>query len=432
MPKQKSSLPKSCLNAVRQSNRAQIALTVHRHGPISRIQLAKLIGLSVTSVCTFVEELLEEGILIETGTVTGSRGRPMVMLDVNPEGRPTIGVSIAPDFVDVVVANPVGTILTHRRVLTDADETPDTTIDGIASTACRAMESIGKDIKSARGVGVVVCGLVDTLLGTIDTLPTRPGWESYPICRSLEDLLGLPVYVENDVRAGALASQWFEEQERDGGALYVSISTGIGSAYADRREVLRGASSAAGELGHMTMDVEGPLCGCGNRGCLEALASDKAFICSLWPEHARDFDKMSTSDRAERVMTGLQLAMQGDHRANETLTRVVKYLGAGIANAIAILNPHTVFVGGTIIDAVPNYVIDLVRKETLKRVLPKARNVEIRASSNYEAFLIRGAIGLVLWQPYMVLHERALDIGALARVDRKLNGLRRGQTGVTE
>lgn len=392
----------------RRSSLAQITLEVHRNGAISRAELAKNVGFSLTHICRIVDDLLLQGELVETSTVTGTRGRPKVMLEINPDGAPMAGVRLGPDEAEIAVADSSGRIVGRNSVPYDCDsEPPDEMIGSIARGIHRCAKTAGKDPNALRGVGVAVAGLADPMLGVLDGLTNRRGWEGVPVARMLEQEMGVPVHVDNDVRAGALGDQWLANDASPGGALYIIISDGIGAAVVQNREVLRGAHDTAGLLGHTTIDPNGPLCGCGKRGCLEALTADVAFIKSIWPDLTKTTSQMSVSERTSLVKRGVGLAVQGHTIASAALVAVTTYLGIGIANAVCMYDPCTVLISGTLVDISPDLVADMIRREAVKNIWPRTKGVEIRPFMHWQEFMVKGAIALVQWERYRTLQDNA-------------------------
>ncbi len=405
------------LTLLKRANRAQIALAVRRHGAISRVQLARSTGLSVTCVCGLVDDLITDGVLVETGTALGPRGGPSVLLQINPDGPPLAGVFLAPEEFCVIIANPLGeTLVRQDYPYESSDESPQSVVRRIANGIIHCMASTGKRLDDLRGIGVAVAGMVDPVRGVVVTMANRRGWDDVPLGDWLHEALAVPAYLEHSVRAGALASQWFTEESRDGGALYVMVSNGIGAAVVHNFEIIRGIHSSAGELGHITVVPDGPQCGCGKHGCLERVASDLAFIQSIWPGCAQHEDDMPTVERETRVRDGIAMAQRGEARAITALNSIARYLGLGIANAITLLDPQTVFIGGTLIDAAPEFVIDLIRQEAVRQLPVRVRGVEITPFLDHQAFMLRGSIGLVLWQPYRQLREDTMTARSVSKL----------------
>ncbi len=260
-------------------------------------------------------------------------------------------------------------------------------------------------MSSVMGIGVSATGDVDQMLGVIEEVSNRAGWRQIPIVRILEDAFGLPVYLDNDVRATALTMQLLTPERRVGGVLYVAVGGGIGTAFVRDQEIMHGDHDAACRIGHTVVDVDGPVCECGNRGCLETVASEMAFIGGIWPGSRKPRAEMLPAERADLVRRGVMMARDGDPTGSESLARVMRYLGVGLANAINTLDPKSILIGGTMFDVAPDLMIDLVRRQTLLHTVTRARGVEISVVPQLEDMLRLGSAGLALAHPYRVLHE---------------------------
>lgn len=399
------------LHLLRQNSRAKITLALRRCGPLSRAQLAESLGMSVACVGKVVNELLHDRELMEVGNSVGKRGRPKSYYNINPKGSLAAGVLLSAGAVQIVIAQRNSEIVSRETILYKTmDGDPIQMIEAIANTIQGCVKDTGERPQTLEGVGVSVAGMVDPLLGVIEGLTNRRGWEDVPVARILEDRLGVPVFADNNARAAALYDQWFGSSADEGGAVYLYIGEGIGGAYIDDRRLLRGAHNSAGFFGHMTIEPDGPVCACGNRGCLETLASDIAYIHTVWPDRAQMASDLTFSERSEMVREGIEKARLGDLRAASALVAVTRYIGIAVANIIAALDPRVVHIYGTMTDIAQNNVVDLIRGEAMQRIWPDARGVEIKALTNYEEFLLRGAIGLVLSRPYGVLREAVHEV----------------------
>lgn len=396
----------------KRKNPADIILSILRRGAVSRTDLAAITGFSLTHIGRIVDRLLAEGKLIETETVAGSRGRPMTLLDINPDCALVAGFRLGPEVAEIAAANSKGEIQARKTVFYDhKNDSPEAMVDAIVSGIQRCCKTVGKDVRTLKGVGVSVAGLADPLLGVIDGLTNRKGWEGLPIAEHIERMLGVPVCVDNDVRAGALASQWLDNDAGEGGALYVYVSEGIGAVFVhDDGNLLRGVHDAACLLGHITVDPNGPLCGCGKHGCLEALACDVAFIRNVWPDKPISTSEMTVSERVKLVKHGVEMAKRGNARAAKALATVTRYLGIGIANAVCMFDPRTVSIFGTLVDIDSNMIIDMIRREALQHIWPRAKGVEIKPLLYWQEFLLRGSLGMVLLQPHGAQQDESTGV----------------------
>ncbi len=401
---------------LRRNNEAQVLLAIRKHAPISRAQIAKATKLSLACVCGIVDDLIADGTLIETGTFIGPRGRPMELLEFNPNGRAIAGAWLTHDSMHVVVANPKAEILATRVTNVSGLDFASDGLDILANEIQKCSEDANKELESLEGVGLSIADKVDRLLGIIDSASEISGWSGVPIVRLLSERLKLPVYADNDVRAAAYASQLLEG-DISGSSLYVTISRGLGCALLYNYEIISGSHGVAGEINHITIDRNGPKCICGNKGCLNTLASDINFICDLWDDLTQENAKnLPLNERRSLIEKGIRMAISGDPKARYALESFTHNLALGIANIINLFDPQSVSVAGTIIEVAPDVVMDMLRAEILKRVSPPARGIEIKAINDWLGFLLKGSVGLVLGQQFRVLHKDNLEAKIVSKL----------------
>ena len=395
------------LQVLKHNNRAQLVITVRKHGKISRVQLTKATGLSPACVSNLIDELVADEVLIESGTAQGSRGGPSILLEINPNGSPVGGVVIGSEGVIVAIGDQKAQILARRLIPhVMSDDVIDSTVEKIASALSECAEEAGRPLASLAGIGVTVSGLVNTVLGVIHSLTARKGWEDFPIVHALSRKLNVPVFADNDARAVATSSQWLDRESYDGGVLYVFVADGIGAAFVRNQQVLRGAHDAACLVGHITMDPEGPLCQCGKHGCLASLATDKEFIRAIWPDLETGSQDVGGRQRTELVRRGVAMAIAGDATAQRALDSMLTLLGSAIGNMICMLDPANVFVGGTMIDTAPELVMGRLRRVVKENTWSETHGVVLRSVPQMEEYILRGAMGLALAHPYRMLQAR--------------------------
>jgi predicted NBD/HSP70 family sugar kinase len=393
--------------ALKQDSRAKIVLCLRSRGPLPKSEISRATGLGLTCVCDTCKELLSEGVLVEAGTVTAARGRPTVLLTINPNGAPVAGVRIAPECIEIAVATPTLEVLARRIISHDSipHDDVEAAVAAIAAGIKRCAEAADSDVRLLAGVGVSVHGLVDPVLGVIEEKTNVTGWEDVPIARLLEERLGIPVVADNCVRAAAIAHQWFGADAREGSTLYMAIAEGCGAALVHDREMVRGLHHSGNQVGHMVIDPAGPVCTCGKRGCLEAFASSLGFVRALWPEISRKATEMAPQECDGLVRRGFDLLRSGDPRAKKAYDSVVEHLGVGLSNAIALFGPQTVIIAGVFVDLSPSKFIDDVRRAVLQHLTDRQKGIEIRAVTNISEFLLRGSVGLVMCHPFRALRE---------------------------
>jgi glucokinase len=212
-----------------------------------------------------------------------------------------------------------------------------------------AQAGMGKEQVAALGVGSP--GPLDIGAGVVVSPPNLPGWERVPLRQRLQDALGIPTFLENDANAAALGEYRFGAGQGCQHMVYVTASTGIGGGLILNGALYHGASDLAGEIGHMTILAGGPLCGCGNRGCLEALASGTAIARRARESVARGVPTRIADlaeGQPERISARLvaQAAAEGDAEAQAILAEAMNYLGIGMANLANLFNPQRIVIGG--------------------------------------------------------------------------------------
>lgn len=366
---------------------------------VSRRQIAEHTGLSRARVCEVVDGLIAEGELIETGSVSVGRGRPTALLEVNPNSVSAGGVWLAEDSIEVGVAGADGEILARQSLPYSGDPVKD--IDAIADALKACGEESARSVESLSGLGVVVAGLMNRSLGVICYTTHDTGFEGVPIVKLLEEKTGIEVYADTDIRAAALTDHWNRSYgER---ALYLSFCDGVGAAFVSERELFGKAHGEAPGLGHITIDRNGPVCECGKQGCLQVYTSNNTFVRDVWPDV--DAQQLSSRQRLEMVKKGVDLAAHGHYGAAASMSRIADYIGLGISIAVNMLDPQTVYVGGTLIDYASDAMMDTIRREAMQRITHVFRGVEIKPLMRLQEFELKGAVGLVLLSRFTSLSQ---------------------------
>jgi glucokinase len=247
------------------------------------------------------------------------------------------------------------------RVLAD-DMRASLTAEGLDAVLDRIVESLDASLAKAgveRGrlasVGIASPGAVDVVQGIVPNAPQLPGWQDVPLARLLEERLGLPTRLENDATAAALGEHRFGAGRGSRFMLYITVSTGVGGGIIIDGELYRGKSGAAGELGHVIIDMNGPPCGCGARGCLEALASGTA-IARKGEQLAESGDSpvLARLRREEGRVTAEMMeraAKMGDAASREVFREAGHYFGVALAGFVNVFDPEVIVIGGGVAKA---------------------------------------------------------------------------------
>ncbi|MFF4040000.1 ROK family protein [Streptomyces sp. NPDC001816] len=316
---------------------SQVFTTVLSHGPLTRLEAGRRAGLSPAAVTKAVRPLLEAGYLVE-GADEEARpalGRPAGLVRVNGERALFIGVKVTGDELIAVLTDLCCRIRLARRVALPGRATRKV----LASIADLVQELLGHAAESGapvRGLGIAVSGDVDRAEGVVRYSPFL-AWRDVPLAELAGMTSGLPVTVDNDVRALTVAEQWFGAGAGLSDFAVVTVGAGIGCGLVVHGQVVAGAHGVAGEIGHIVIDPAGAPCHCGNRGCVEAIAGDAAVVARI-----REVTGRQVTDSAEAVA----LAHQGFPGAREVYARAGEAIGRGIATVANLLGPERVIISG--------------------------------------------------------------------------------------
>jgi glucokinase len=265
--------------------------------------------------------------------------------------KPVLAVDLGGTKIIAAVVLPDSKIMSRNYCLTMADEGPEIVIDRILLAVNKATAQAKIKVSEMVGIVIAAAGILDTKRGIITTSPNLPHWHNVPLRDVFADRLGIVTYVMNDANAAALGEHRFGAGRGFDNIVYLTVSTGIGGGIIIDGELYSGADGCAGEVGHMTVEADGPRCHCGNFGCLEALASGwavakaaierinnggKSYIVEL-------VDGKIDSITAETVAAA---ARRGDQIAVDLVAEAAKYLGIGLANLVNIFNPELIVIGG--------------------------------------------------------------------------------------
>jgi predicted NBD/HSP70 family sugar kinase len=372
------------LNTIRDINRQIVLNYVREREPISRAEIARETDLQRSTISAIVEDLTREGLIEEVGEGESTGGRRPTLLKLRAAGPIALGVSITPTCTTIATSDLAGRVIDQKEFLTDPDQTLNQVINTVREFNLRYQGSI-------EGVGVSLPGLVDPSTGNALYIPFFP-WRDLPVSDLISKAVGLPVVIDNDANAVALAELWFGRPEVNDARdfILVLVAEGVGTGIIFDGQVYRGQRGAAGEFGHMVIGAHAPVpCSCGSDDCWEAFSSERAAI-------GRYLKLSRSSNKTQITFEELvDRALAGEENARAALVETARYLGVGISNLIIGFSPEAVVVGGEIARAWD--LIESALTETIdhcvRRGLPSAR---ILTSSLGERPTLRGALSLVL------------------------------------
>lgn len=333
-----------------QTSRELVVDLVRSSGPISRVELAEASGLTQASISTIVRRLLDEGLVRETGRAASTGGKPRTMIEVNPRAVYGMGVQIGSDSLTFVVTDLRGGVVGRLQIDAGAAASDDVTaaavriVDGFHDV----VGSLG--LASGAVAGLAVVGPRATLAHGVRTGPRSSESALHAGLHAAVALrLGLPVVVDNDAAAAALGEFWSRQVPRTETFACVYLGTGVGAGVVLDGALHRGTSSGAGELGHVSIDLDGEPCYCGNRGCLELAASPAAVVARAHRD-ASAFDDLGLTYAPGGVARDFDLlaraAVAGHAAADALVTRAAGQLAAGVVTLANLLDLDRVVLSG--------------------------------------------------------------------------------------
>lgn len=351
---------------MRHINQARTLELLRRHKTLSRAEIARRLGLTRSTLSELTTALLEGGLVAEDGgPVVHSRGgRPGSGLRLNPAGATFLGAELGNDHITVVALSLDARELVRLREPIESNPDVDAVVTRLAGLAQRAICEAGDAAAAVQGLGVSVPGMLDQD-GMVFWLP-QLGWRNVDLKGMLEKALGIPVCLDNDANAAALAELYFGEAADGADLLYLMLDIGIGGGLIADRSLYRGAGGRAGEIGHIRLDPSGPRCWCGGVGCFEAVAGKAALL-------RYDHDAGGTASSVDEV---LEHAAAHDAAARAAVGRWMYWLGRGVASAVYLLDARRVILGGFLAVQVPALAEDLAEVLREEKV-PKADEMQL-------------------------------------------------------
>jgi glucokinase len=283
------------------------------------------------------------------------------------------------------------------KVSTKSQRGVEAVVERIDRCVRDAVDEADLTLKQVAGVGIGAPGAVDFEAGTVIFAPNLEGWKDVPLKKELEKHLGLPVFVENDANISVLGVHVAELKSKPRSVVGIFVGTGIGGGLIVNGELYSGFNHTAGEIGHMVIDVNGPKCGCGNKGCFEAVASRTAIFQRI-KAGVKDGEKTLLTemlgDSLEDMRSGdLRKAIRrGDKFVAKVIEQTAENIGIGVANLVNILGPEVVVLGGGVVEALADEMTSVIIKTAKDHAMPGTiKGVDIIASKLGDNAGITGA-----------------------------------------
>lgn len=367
---------------------------IRRRGPISRNEIAKLTNLTHPTVTSITGKMIKAGLVSDYKIGESSGGRRPLLL------------KMCKDFIDIIVVHIRSDNLIGYLVNSDCIIKHECTKSIKKLSHEEVLELLFKVIKDCQqaakrtisAIAVIVRGPVNLREGVWAFSPNI-GWRNMPLKKIVEEATGIVTFVENDANAMAIGEYYYGQVKDVDSVIFLKVGHGIGAGIVIDGKLYSGADNCAGEIGHTTLDLQGPICSCGSYGCLEAMASETALIRML----AKAIKAGETSSVVELVGGDLEsltaqeiylAAKAGDELAVRILKQGARYLGIGLANVIKIYNPQEIILGGGIVEA-ESIIADVLAQTVQERLLETYSARKIHFSRNSMA-ATQGAVDIML------------------------------------
>jgi glucokinase-like ROK family protein len=387
---------------VRETNLSLVVRLIHNQSPLSRAQLAGITGLNKSTVSSLVDELIELGLVHETGSNTGGTGRPATLLEINPQAGCIIGVELGVDFVSVAVTDILGNILWRRREDANPSDDQEKMINQTLQIVKDALTSGKRKGYKFLGLGLSTPGTVDVNKGLLIFAPNLH-WHNVPFVKIFSEHTKLKVFVENDANAAAIAEHLFGTARQNQDFLFVFAGVGIGGGLFLNGKLYRGRNGYAGEIGHSPIMAEPSqnVCHCGNRGCWETHANQYSIIqrvqARLEVKRTSIVPKLMAEQNAPISIPLIkQAADAGDKESIDSFTEAGRAMGQGFAGLINIFNPEKIILGGPLSIA-GEYLLPAIKETVDRHAFPEInKQVEIVLSPFGPDASLIGAIAIVV------------------------------------
>lgn len=365
-------------------NRVAILNAIRSHGAIARTDIAELTGLSPAAVTGLTAELIEDGLVIAKQEGASRGGRRPILLALDSQGAYVVGIKLAEEHATLALTDLNAEIVTKRAVVL-ADRTPQAVSHLLAASVEELLAAAHISRNRLLGVGVGLAGVIDSQAGLCRISPHN-GWREVPFAQLLEDELGCIVSLDNNVNTLTRVEQLYGLGQHVRDFLVITIGRGVGMGIVANGQVYRGARGGGGEFGHMVIDPDGFVCGCGNRGCLETFVAEPWL---LYRARLRGLEVSTPEDLMEA-------APAGNSVARDVLAEGGRVLGCAIASVVNLLNPALILISGEGVRA-GDFLLAPMREAAQRHMFGQlAEDVVIRVEPLSDDTWARGAASLVL------------------------------------
>lgn len=418
----------SDLHDMREANIALVLRLIRQHGPLARVAIARRTGLSRTTVSSIVDGLLSEEIVREGETLNAapSGGRRPILVHFNESAGIILGADMGRTHFTIIATDLDARILARRSGPWDTNLGPDVCLPRLTAEIRSLISERRLDWERVVGVGIGIPGPVDATLHTLVAPPRMAGWDGVDVEGIIRAALNIPVILNNDTNVGALAESRYGAAAGESDFAYVKVGTGIGCGLVINGEIYRGSSGVAGEIGHFTVDSAGPLCDCGNRGCLEAMAGAPHLVRNALAAGYAPGDGAASGlhpneiDNEIDVAEVVQAALHGDRACQSAIRGAGELIGVALANLVNLVNPSVILLDGSVARAGAILLEPITAAIQQRSLWAASHAVRVQVSALGDSAVALGAATMVLdaifGSPVYIEHVAGDDDAAEAPV----------------
>jgi predicted NBD/HSP70 family sugar kinase len=376
--------------SLKEANRARVLSAIRQYGAMTQVEIAGLSGLSPATISNMVGDLASAGAVAVSPTIRN--GRRAVLVSLASGGGLLAGIVFGDRHVRVAVASRAREILGQQRMPLQADHVADDGMERSARLLGDLVEDVGGRMGDIDAIGFGLPAPVDSVTGQVGSEDVLPGWRGVNVAEAMEKRLGAPVALDNTANLAALGELRSGALQGVRHGCYLKVSHGVGAGIVIDGEIFRGSAGTAGEIGHLAIDENGPICRCGNRGCLDTFVGARAILDVLAPSHG--------PLRLQDVMTR---AIEGDAGCRRVLADAGRHLGVAAAGLVNLINPERIVLGGQMAQ-VGRIVLAPMREALDRCAIPSAAATVVLGLGVLENAEVVGAIALA-----SILHGAAVN-----------------------
>lgn len=402
---------KTLINSINKQNVLNI---IRNNGPIYKAEIARMTGLSIPTIMKITDDFIDKKLIREIGKGESNGGKPPELLELIPDSNFIIGVDIGTTYITAIAMDMTAKIISKTSVPTKIKDTIENVITRISDVIEETIIQSGVNERRILGVGIGMPGILNDKAGKVLFSPDF-GWEDIDFISSLRKRgIKLPILIENVTRVMALGERLFGAAKNIDNFICINLGYGIGSAIVIQGELYKGSSGTSGEFGHIMMEKNGPLCSCGNYGCLEALASANAISVKARTllekgEKSSIYEIVSGDLASIDAKTVFDAARKSDMLACKIILEATEYIGIAIANTIDFFDPELIILEGGVAKA-GEILLENIKTTVASRKMKYAgKNTELRISEMGSDSATIGAAALLL----KVLIENGGDVACM-------------------